>query len=149
MSSSELAIHTGVFRLLTQYQYGADTAQHAQVASLFTANSTYKTDNNSYEGPDGVLRFFASVRKLFLNADFLPARHHLSTVHIEPQSDATATTYACFQFFGRHGVDHWGIYRDRVIRVDGRWQFAARRVSIDGYVAGSPIEGLAAAEAGL
>jgi SnoaL-like domain len=149
MTNPVFETHTGVARLLALYQYGADTGALELVANLFTPDASYKTDNRSYVGPAGVLKFFGSVRELFMAADFLPARHHLSTLYIEPQSDGSATTYACFQFVGRHGADHWGFYRDRVVEVDGEWKFAARRVSIDGYVAGSPIERLAAIEATL
>ena len=35
------------------------------------------------------------------------------------------------------GPDHWGHYRDRLVRRDGRWLFAERHVRVDGRSPGS------------
>jgi hypothetical protein len=34
------------------------------------------------------------------------------------------------------GLDHWGRYTDRFVRVDGTWLFAQRSVRVDGATPG-------------
>ena len=43
-----------------------------------------------------------------------------------------------FQVLMADGLDHWGRYVDELVRVDGEWRFARRRVSVDGRRADSP-----------
>jgi hypothetical protein len=89
-----------------------------------------------------VLGLFTRTSAQFTDADFLPARHHLSSIHVEPQADGSAKAYACFQFIGTRGLDHWGTYRDVVVPAphgadgDG-WRFARRRVITEGFAPGS------------
>ncbi|WP_231967493.1 hypothetical protein [Mycobacterium sp. E136] len=59
-----------------------------------------------------------------------------------PESDHAASTYACFQLVGRHGLDHWGTYRDTVIHTPDGWRFTSRKAKVEGHVAGSPTVGL-------
>jgi hypothetical protein len=79
-------------------------------------------------GPDGVLELFRRASAQFADADFLPARHHLSSIYAEPMPDGSAKTYACFQFIGLRGLDHRGTYRDVAVPVqngtDDGWRFA-------------------------
>jgi len=35
------------------------------------------------------------------------------------------------------GLDHWGRYIDRYVRIEGEWRFEHRRVALDGRVATS------------
>lgn len=99
----------------------------------------FETNTASFIEPEGVLGFFASTKDSFLAAGFLPARHHLSSVYVDPRADGCASTYACFQFVGSHGPDHWGTYRDEVAPVGDRWHFTRRQVIVEGYVPGSPV----------
>jgi hypothetical protein len=88
---------------------------------------------------DGVLALFRSTSGQFTDAGFLPARHHLSSIYVQPQPGGSAKSYACFQFIGTRGLDHWGTYRDVAVPAedgDG-WRFAHRRVVIEGFAPGS------------
>lgn len=67
-----------------------------------------------------------------MSPDFLPARHHLSSLHVEPHPTGSVLTYACFQLVGSRGLDHWGTYRDRVVQTADGWSFAERKVKIEG-----------------
>jgi hypothetical protein len=78
----------------------------------------------------------------FSAAGFLPARHHLSSVYIDPRPDGSASTYACFRLVGSAGLDHWGTYRDEVIRTGDGWRFARPKAKVEGHVPGSPVAGL-------
>ncbi len=131
-------IRVQVTHLLTSYQYLADTGKIERLAALFAPDGVLEIGDGRLVGPDGVLGMFRDTANRFADADFLPARHHLSSIYIEPLPDGTAKTYACFQFIGTRGLDHWGTYRDVAVRgPDGGWLFAHRRVITEGFAPGS------------
>jgi hypothetical protein len=131
-------IRVGVTHLLTTYQYLADTGKVERLAQLFAPDGMLEIGAEKFVGPDEVLGLFTRTSGQFVDADFLPARHHLSSVYVEPQPDGSAKTYACFQFIGTRGLDHWGTYRDVVVPAssDG-WRFKHRRVITEGFAPGS------------
>ena len=132
-------VRVGVTHLLTTYQYLADTGKVDRLAQLFAPDGVLEIGAEQFTGPDQVLGLFTRTSGQFVDADFLPARHHLSSIYVEPQPDGSAKTYACFQFIGTRGLDHWGTYRDVAVRTqagDG-WRFAHRRVITEGFAPGS------------
>jgi hypothetical protein len=142
MDSAELETRVSVSHLMARYQFLADSGRIRQLSQLFGADAVMETNSDSYVGPDGILGFFASVKDSFIAAGFAPARHYLSSIYVDPTSPHTATTYACFQFVGIRGLDHWGTYTDEVALDDGTWLFTRRRVFVEGCVPGSPAETL-------
>ncbi len=125
----------GVTHLLTTYQYLADTGKVERLAQLFAPDGVLEIGGDRFVGADGVLALFRDAGARFADADILPARHHLSSIYVEPLPDGSAKTYACFQFIGARGLDHWGVYRDVAVRCetgDG-WRYAHRRVITEGF----------------
>lgn len=137
MNADELGIRVGVTDLLTTYQYLADTGKIDRLAQLFAPDGVLEIGADRYTGVTGVLALFRDTGARFADADFLPARHHLSSIYVEPQPDGSAKSYACFQFIGTRGLDHWGTYRDVVVPTDDGWRFAHRRVITEGFAPGS------------
>ena len=138
-SDANHRLRAGVTHLLTTYQYLADTGKVDRLAQLFAPDGVLEIGAEQFTGPDQVLGLFTRTSGQFVDADFLPARHHLSSIYVEPQPDGSAKTYACFQFIGTRGLDHWGTYRDVAVRTqagDG-WRFAHRRVITEGFAPGS------------
>lgn len=129
----------GVAHLMATYQFLADHGKTRQLAALFAPDAVFETNTARFIGPDGVLGFFSDAKAGFLAAGFLPARHHLSSIYVDPRPDGSASTYACFQFIGSRGLDHWGTYRDEVAPTDDGWHFTRRHVLVEGYVPGSPV----------
>jgi SnoaL-like domain len=147
LASNEVRV--GVTNLLNTYQYLADTGKVDRLARLFAPDGVLElgsgTGSETFTGPTEVLGLFRRAGGQFVDADFLPARHHLSSIYVEPQPDGSAKTYACFQFIGNRGLDHWGTYRDVVVpNGDGNpdgdgWRFAHRRVVTEGFAPGSSL----------
>ena len=143
MAISHLDIRVGVTALMTAYQYLGDTGRVDRLAQLFAPDGVLEIGAETFTGPDEVLGLLTRTSGDFQDADFLPARHHLSSIHVEPQADGSAKTYACFQFIGTRGLDHWGTYRDVVVpstddNPDGAgWRFRRRRVITEGFAPGS------------
>ena len=132
-------VHVGVTRLLNTYQYLADTGKVERLAQLFAPDGVLEIGSEKFAGPDEVLGLLTRTSGQFVDADFLPARHHLSSIYVEPLPDGSAKTYACFQFIGTRGLDHWGTYRDVAVptKVGDGWRFKHRRVITEGFSPGS------------
>jgi hypothetical protein len=126
-------IRVGVTHLMTSYQYFGDTGKVERMAQLFAPDGVMELLGEQFVGPDEVLGLFARTSGQFAEADFLPARHHLSSIYVEPLPDGSAKTYACFQFIGTRGLDHWGTYRDIAIPTEDGWRFMQRRVIVEGF----------------
>lgn len=139
MDLAELRTRIGVADLLATYQFLADSGKIRQLSELFMPDAVFENNTGKHVGPEGVLTFFRDTKDSFLAADFTPARHHLSTIRICPRPDGSASTYACFQFIGRRGLDHWGTYRDEVVEINGSWRFARRHAVVEGCVPDSPV----------
>jgi len=139
MDDGELRTRVGVADLLATYQLLADSGKIRQLSELFAPGAVFENNTGSFVGPSGVLQFFLDTKDSFLGAGFLPARHHLSSIHVAPRPDGSASTYSCFQFIGTRGLDHWGTYRDEVVEVDGSWRFARRAAIVEGCAPDSPV----------
>ncbi len=138
MNESEVAIRLGVADLMARYQRLADSGRLEELSELFTEESVLQTNTQRHLGRRQVLQFFRDTADAWAGSQCLPARHHLSSILVEPGPDGTASTYACFQWVGTRGLDHWGTYRDKVVLFDGQWRFAVRKVFVEGHVADSP-----------
>jgi uncharacterized protein (TIGR02246 family) len=117
--------------VVTRYNLYGDSGQLDQMLGLFIDDATLTVDGTSYQG-------VAEIRSLF-EAAVGPApqriRHHTSTLVVDVAADdATAQCY--FQVLTDAGLDHWGRYRDRLVRVDGGWRFARRDVRVEGMTRG-------------
>jgi hypothetical protein len=142
MDDTELRTRVGVAGLLATYQFLADSGKIRELSELFLPNAVFTSNSDELLGPEAILDFFRRTGDAFTSAGLLPASHHLSSVHIEPRPDGSAATYACFQLVGSGGLDHWGTYRDEVVRADDGWRFARRKVKVEGYIPGSPVVSL-------
>jgi len=56
-------------------------------------------------------------------------------VDFPSRTEALATSY--FLAITALGPDHWGRYRDRVVRAGDQWRFARRAAAVDGWAPGS------------
>lgn len=139
MDDIELRARVAAADLLATYQFLADSGKTRELAELFLPDAVFKTNAEELVGPDAIFDFFSRTADAFVSAPLLPGRHHLNSVRVEPRPDGSAATYACFQFVGRHGLDHWGTYRDEVVRTNDGWRFARRKVKVEGYIPGSPV----------
>ena len=64
-------------------------------------------------------------------------RHHVSSIRFGSVARDRVEVSSYFAVHTDVGLDHWGRYRDVLVPVDGRWLFAHRRISVDGFAAGS------------
>jgi hypothetical protein len=110
--------------------YGAPCSA-SQKAALFAEDSTLIVQGGAeYKGAKMIEQFFQAADKSKKPGH--PYRHHLSSIKIntDGSDEATATSY--FLVMGNSFPDHWGIYHDTLIRINGEWLFKVRKVTIEG-----------------
>ena len=125
-----------IVRLTALYSWALDvTRDAAAVAATFTEDGLFVGDTGTASrGRAELMRHFERTWERW--AQRAPLRHWTSNHVIE--GDGDEATHACYILLlaleeGGPRVDRTGIYRDRLRRVQGRWLFAERHVSIDQY----------------
>jgi SnoaL-like domain len=142
MEDTELRTRIDVADLMATYQFLADGGKTEELSQLFLPDAVFVVNGDEYVGQEAILDFFHSTASAFTSAGILPARHHLSSVYVQPRPDGSAATYACFQLVGCAGLDHWGTYRDEVVATAEGWRFTRRKARVEGHVPNSPVVGL-------
>jgi len=121
--------------LVARYNANGDTGRFAQVRELFVADAWMDIgDGNIRRGVDEIMSIFTGT------ASDVPARfvrHFTSTHQIDVHSRDRASGRLYYAVLTQIGLDHWGRYVDEYARVDGRWRFASRKVSVDGWATDS------------
>lgn len=132
VDDEELKVRVGARHLLAEYQYLADRGDTQKLSELFLPDAVFKNNTEELTGRPAILDFFRRTADAFVSAELIPARHHLSSVYIEPRDQRQAGTYACFGFVGQYGLDHWGVYRDNLAYTEDGWRFASRKAIVEG-----------------
>lgn len=117
--------------LVARYNANGDTGRFAQVRDLFAQDAWMDIgDGNVRRGIDEIMTIFTGTATN-VTADFV--RHFTSTHQIDVLSPERAVGRLYYAVLTQIGLDHWGRYVDEYARVDGRWVFASRKVSVDGW----------------
>ena len=125
-----------IIELTARYSWDLDvTRDAAAVADTFTADGLFVGDTGEVSrGRAQLIRYFERTWKRW--AQRAPLRHWTTNHVIAGGGDeATHTCYILLIALDEAGprVDRTGIYRDVLRRVEGRWLFSERHVSIDQY----------------
>lgn len=147
MESWELEARVAIEHTFASYVRFADTGRSADLATLFTEDGVLRTAAGAATGPAAITAFLEEAKRS-LAGDPRGAgriRHHVSSVYVTfPTPDvARATSY--FLAVTAVGPDHWGRYRDRLVRVGDEWRFTEREASVEGHAPGSWAEARAGA----
>jgi len=117
--------------VVARYNLYGDSGRISEMLELFADDATLTVDGTSYDGKDAIRGLFETavgpVPELI--------RHHTSTLVIDVAGDK-AVAHCYFQVLTSQGLDHWGRYRDALVRVGRRWVFARREVRVDGVTPG-------------
>ena len=117
--------------VIARYNLFGDSGRFDEMLALFVPDATVIVGGTAYDGKDAIRALFETA------AGPNPAhvRHFTSTHVVEVDGDiAKARCY--FQVLTEHGLDHWGRYRDTLVRSGDRWLFARRDVRVDGRTPG-------------
>ena len=130
----ELSARELIRETVTRYAHLVDRGRIDELALLFTADGTLEAgDLPPAEGREAIRAFLAGTKSRLAAAGAQPLiRHHVSSLTIDVTGPEAATAASYFLVMTDRGPDHWGRYRDRLVRVGGRWLFQDRRARVDG-----------------
>jgi len=145
MSLAGLLDREAVRDLVHAYAEAADRGRSRELAELFTADGVLEIvgdsfDRGRYASRVEIAARLERTRELARRAASQPLlRHHIATVRVvlEEEQAQAARVDAYFLAVTDAGADHWGRYRDRVVRTAAGWRFAHRRVVHEGHAEGS------------
>jgi uncharacterized protein (TIGR02246 family) len=134
--SEDLTLQRAAVRdLVARYGTCADRGRSAELAALFTEDGVLEVAGSPpSRGRAEIVAFLDAMAEQF--ADGGPSsgmiRHHLTLIDIEPDGPEAADGTVYFLAVRADGLDHWGRYRDRLVRTDEGWRFRHRLVLIEG-----------------
>jgi len=139
MEPWELEARLAIEDTVARYVRYADGGRAADLAGLFTADGVLASGDEVIRGRDAIVAYLDGVA-----ADLAGSatgggriRHHVSSLRVDFEGREAARATCYFLAVTAVGPDHWGTYRDRLVRVDDGWCFAERIATVEGRAAGS------------
>jgi len=138
MDLAELAAREGVRDTIARYAHCADSGRFEEMVALFAEDGVMDVEGRApLRGRAAILAFLTETRQSLRDTTTRPfIRHHVNSVQVEVEGEDGARAASYFFAITERGPDHWGRYRDRLVRRDGRWLFAERKVRVDGRAEG-------------
>ena len=142
MDLSDLLAREGIRDLVSRYNSYSDAGRFDPLFDLFAEHAVMETGNAGeeltvYDGRDNVKRIFTGaqerVQEQAAKTGPTYIRHFTATHQIDLIDADHASGRCYFAVIMDGGLDHWGRYIDRYVRIDGAWRFEHRRVFVDGH----------------
>jgi len=135
----ELAAREQIRETVARYAHLVDRGRIDELVLLFAEDGTLEAgDRPPARGRAAIRAFFTDTAARLASASTRRLiRHHVSNLVIEVSGPESASAESYFLALAEGGVDHWGRYRDRLVRREGRWLFQHRRARADGHAPGS------------
>lgn len=142
MDTAELAAREAIRDTLARYCHLVDAGRIDELLELFADDAVLEAgDLPPAHGRAAIREVFLGTGRRLVAATGKPLiRHHLSNVAIEMEGPEAAAAVSYFLALTERGVDHWGRYRDRLVRRGTRWVLQHRRVRTDGRAPTSVLE---------
>ncbi len=140
MESFELEARECIRDLVARYNANGDSGRFDPMLELFAEEAVLIVPDGEHEGKSAIRAMLGGV------SDDLSAqrssgvqyiRHYTATHQIDVESETAARGRCYYAVLTDRGLDHWGRYLDEYRKIDGRWLFWRREVSLDGRVPGA------------
>jgi hypothetical protein len=120
---------------MAAYNIAGDRMRLADLADTFTPTGVLETPTARMEGREAIIAALGRGRRPDTPAAGAArgptfVRHNVTTSLLELTGEETAEGRSYFIVYTDIGPDHMGGYVDRLVKLDGRWQFEHRRVLI-------------------
>ncbi|MBM4761821.1 nuclear transport factor 2 family protein [Bacillus sp. B15-48] len=132
-SEEKLAVH----ELLYRAAYGYDSHNVEMLTECFVENAVMTLRVGAgdligpYDGQEAIVNFMKRAMKKQTDKRL----HQISNIFFENEGEDEATTLSSLTLFAtENGVCQLlstGIYRDEVVKVDGRWRISKRHLDIE------------------
>jgi hypothetical protein len=114
--------------LLARYNICGDRGDIVGLAATFSTDGVLEFSGSVMKGREAIIDRLSSDD--YRTPELTYSRHHLTTSLVDITGDtAEARTY--FQVFTEIGLDHHGVYVDRLDKVAGEWLIVHRQDRID------------------
>jgi hypothetical protein len=146
MTLDDLLARESIRDLVTRYNSNGDSGRFAPLKDLFAEHAVMELIGRDgsvdrYDGRERLMEIFTGAKERTSSraASTAPVyiRHYTATHQIDLVDADHATGRCYFAVIMAEGLDHWGRYIDRYVRIDGAWRFEHRRVHVDGSTPGS------------
>jgi hypothetical protein len=134
----EIAARLEIDDLVSRYARYADRGRSHDLAALFTDDGILTSGEDELHGPAAIAAYLDASKASLAGRD--PAgriRHHVSSRRIDLTSRTSANATCYFLAITSIGPDHWGVYRDQLVRDGAEWRFHRRAALVEGSAPGS------------
>jgi ketosteroid isomerase-like protein len=133
-----LEVDSAAADLMHRYQALVDAKDVDGLAALVTDDVELVRVQGNRKGREAFLDLYRD----FAASDVELAQHMLTNLRVSPLEGGRYQVDACFWVITTHRTGEarqvWGRYRNDIVRVDGRWRFAAKRISVGGIAVVPP-----------
>jgi 3-phenylpropionate/cinnamic acid dioxygenase small subunit len=139
MEAWEVEAREQIRDAIARYAHCVDGGRFDELVELFTPDGVLEVEGEPpRRGREEIKAFVAGAgRGLATETGASRIRHHIGSVVIEVASREHARARCYFLAVTDRGVDHWGRYRDELVRSSDQWRFARRQVRTDAAAPGS------------
>jgi ketosteroid isomerase-like protein len=144
MQSWELTAREGIRDTVAAYADAGDRLRLEELAALFTEDGVLEVKGRrSAQGRGEIVAMLGGRAQSRANPQAETekrsffVRHFVTNLRFVTLEPDRAETTAYFLVLTPEGPDHWGRYRDVLVRRDDRWLFEHRLAAVDAGVSGS------------
>jgi hypothetical protein len=141
MTLDDLLARESIRDLIARYNSYGDTGRFEPLFELFAEHAVMEIgpagggERTVYDGRENIKKIFTGAMERNAGQSGEPGpsflRHMTATHQIDLIDTDHATGRCYFAVLMDQGLDHWGRYVDKYVRIDGEWKFEDRRVTID------------------
>ncbi len=115
-----------IMDLSARYCHATDSHDSEGWADTFTADGAIEAPQGTSQGRDALIQFSQGV-----NTGMPNVRHHISNIVICGEGDsATMKSYLNLINTEGNATVFTATYEDQIVRVDGEWKFAHRKIVV-------------------
>ena len=115
-----------IMDLSARYCHATDSHNAEAWADTFTADGAIEAPQGTSQGRDALIQFSQGV-----NTGMPTVRHYVSNLVICGEGDsATMSSYLNLINTDGNATVFTAIYEDEIVRVDGEWKFARRKIVV-------------------
>ena len=131
MTIEEMLAREGIRKTIAQYTDAGDNGRYEDLIPCYAEDGIFEVAIGKWQGRVEIENALRTLRAKRDGGAPLLQRHHLGTcwIDIETETHARAITY--YAVISNCGLDHAGRYIDKLVKRDGRWQFAHRNVTVE------------------